>query len=188
MSFAKSYIYYLAAANMKLVYIYGPPAVGKLTVAKELAKLTDYVLFDNHSTLDYIKNLFGKKFFWGSKYYMDLALVLRLKVIETAAKFDFGIIHTQAMSKPKFAKKVMKRVKKHKGEVCFVRLITSLEEIQKRVTEDRPNKIHTVEELEKKLLTHNFFIEPSLKNTLEIDNTNKSPKQVAVQIKKHFNL
>jgi hypothetical protein len=35
-----------------LVYIYGPPAVGKLTVAEQLAALTGYALFPNHLTFN----------------------------------------------------------------------------------------------------------------------------------------
>jgi hypothetical protein len=35
-----------------LAYIYGPPAVGKLTVAEQLAALTGYALFPNHLTFN----------------------------------------------------------------------------------------------------------------------------------------
>ena len=34
---------------MKLVIIFGPHAVGKMTVGQELAKITDLKLFHNHS-------------------------------------------------------------------------------------------------------------------------------------------
>ena len=37
---------------MKFVVLHGPPAVGKLTVAQELAKLTGWRLFHNHLTVD----------------------------------------------------------------------------------------------------------------------------------------
>ena len=43
---------------MKLVFIYGPPAVGKLTVATELVKLTGFKLFDNHVSIDFVKSVF----------------------------------------------------------------------------------------------------------------------------------
>jgi len=33
---------------MRLVFIYGMPATGKLTVAKELVDITGYALFHNH--------------------------------------------------------------------------------------------------------------------------------------------
>ena len=37
---------------MKLLFLYGPPAVGKLTVAREVAALTGYRLFHNHLTVN----------------------------------------------------------------------------------------------------------------------------------------
>lgn len=37
---------------MKLVFLFGPPAVGKLTVARELAVLTGWPLFHNHLAVD----------------------------------------------------------------------------------------------------------------------------------------
>ena len=43
---------------MKLVFLYGPPAVGKFTVAKELAALTGFKLFHNHLTVDVATSIF----------------------------------------------------------------------------------------------------------------------------------
>lgn len=43
---------------MKLVILYGPPAVGKLTVGAELAELTGFKLFHNHLTTDMVMSLF----------------------------------------------------------------------------------------------------------------------------------
>ena len=36
---------------MKLVFIFGNAAVGKMTVGQELMKITDLRLFDNHMTI-----------------------------------------------------------------------------------------------------------------------------------------
>ena len=36
---------------MKLLFIHGSPAVGKLTVANEIAKLTGFKVFHNHLSL-----------------------------------------------------------------------------------------------------------------------------------------
>lgn len=46
--------------NMRLVLIYGPPAAGKLTVAKGLAHLTGYKFFHNHLTVDVVLSVFER--------------------------------------------------------------------------------------------------------------------------------
>jgi tRNA uridine 5-carbamoylmethylation protein Kti12 len=43
---------------MKLVFLHGAPAVGKLTVARELSALTGFRLFHNHLTVDLATSLF----------------------------------------------------------------------------------------------------------------------------------
>jgi hypothetical protein len=42
---------------MNLLYLYGPPATGKLTVAKDVSALTGYHLFHNHLTLDLAREI-----------------------------------------------------------------------------------------------------------------------------------
>lgn len=51
---------------MKLIILYGPPAVGKFTVAKELSKKTGIRLFHNHLSVDLVASIlsFGDEFFW----------------------------------------------------------------------------------------------------------------------------
>lgn len=39
---------------MKFVLIFGPQAVGKMTVGQELAKITGLKLFHNHMTIDLV--------------------------------------------------------------------------------------------------------------------------------------
>ena len=43
---------------MNLIFIYGPPAAGKLTVATEIAALTGYKVFHNHLSIDCIEPIF----------------------------------------------------------------------------------------------------------------------------------
>ena len=43
---------------MKLILLYGPPAVGKLTIAKEIARLTGFKLFHAHLTSDLVEAFF----------------------------------------------------------------------------------------------------------------------------------
>lgn len=41
---------------MELVILFGPQAVGKMTVGQELAKQTGFKLFHNHMTIDLVSN------------------------------------------------------------------------------------------------------------------------------------
>ena len=43
---------------MKLLIIFGPHAVGKMTVGQELEKISDLKLFHNHMTIDIVADLF----------------------------------------------------------------------------------------------------------------------------------
>ncbi|AJH17331.1 Uncharacterized protein BWINRA5_03282 [Bacillus mycoides] len=43
---------------MKFILIFGPQAVGKMTVGHELEKITDLKLFHNHMTIDFVSSFF----------------------------------------------------------------------------------------------------------------------------------
>ncbi|HZU74188.1 MAG TPA: hypothetical protein VE990_15605 [Acidimicrobiales bacterium] len=130
-------------ARSDLVYIYGPPAVGKLTVAKRLAVLTGYALFHNHLTVDAVKSVFP----WGSDGFNDVLHRLRLDVFETAAREGISLIFTNnsAWSGPEprrrfacFADEAATRVERAGGRVVFVRLHAPLGCLEDRVDgEDR---------------------------------------------------
>ena len=51
---------------MKLIFLHGSPAVGKLTVAKELLRLMPAQLMDNHANVDLARTIFdfGAPGFW----------------------------------------------------------------------------------------------------------------------------
>lgn len=75
---------------MRLVFIYGPPASGKLTVAKELAKLTGFRLFHNHISIKLVQSLFE----FGSKPFWRLTDKYRREMIEEATKEGVDTIFT----------------------------------------------------------------------------------------------
>lgn len=43
---------------MHFVLVFGPPAVGKMTVGHELTKITGFKLFHNHMTVDPVLDIF----------------------------------------------------------------------------------------------------------------------------------
>jgi len=46
------------SASMELVVVFGPPAVGKMTVGREICLLTGFKLFHNHMTIEPVLDIF----------------------------------------------------------------------------------------------------------------------------------
>lgn len=73
---------------MKLVFILGDAAVGKMTVGQELMKITDLRLLHNHITIEPVLEVFGE---WNLKAIMDSRDVL---FREFAKSGKYGLIST----------------------------------------------------------------------------------------------
>ncbi len=117
---------------MKLIFVYGPPASGKLTVATELAKLTGFKLFHNHVSIQFVQSIFE----FGTKTFWRLTGKYRMEMLEEAAKEGVDTIFTFVYSKgedDQFVKQVLQNVRSHGGQVCFVRLHCDRKELVKRV-------------------------------------------------------
>jgi len=176
---------------MKLVFIYGPPATGKLTVAKELSKITGYNIFHNHLTVDLIEPILK----FGEKNFFEISSRLRLEMMELAAKNNVNLIFTFCYVRDthddQFVKDVIKKVEKYKGKVCFVQLYSDKKELCKRVVgESRKahGKIRTAKKLNSCLKQYNLFLPIPFVKNLNIDNTKISAKKVATMIKGKYRL
>ena len=119
---------------MKLIFIHGLPGVGKLTVARELATLTGFKLFHNHLTVDLVTSVFD----FGSEQFVELREKIWLEVFSEAAETDLtGLIFTFAYDRTvsdSFIGKVQSIVESSGGEVLFVELTCSREELERRLT------------------------------------------------------
>lgn len=77
-------------AKPVLVYLYGPPAVGKLTIAQRLVERTGFRLFHNHLTVNAIAPVFEFR----SSAFNEVLHRLRLDVFATAARHGIDLIFT----------------------------------------------------------------------------------------------
>ena len=73
---------------MKLLFLIGDAAVGKMTVGQELMKITDLRLFHNHMTIEPVLEIFGR---WDGKTRDELRDVIFKNF---AASELYGMIFT----------------------------------------------------------------------------------------------
>jgi hypothetical protein len=122
---------------MKLVFIYGPVAAGKLTIAKVLADKTGFGLFHNHLIVDAVLSVFP----FGSQEFIRLRETFWLETFEAAASAQQSLIFTFAPEPSvatDFPDRAATLIEKHGGEVVFVRLeIDPAEQERRLVSEDR---------------------------------------------------
>lgn len=174
---------------MKLVYIYGTPAVGKLTVAEHLAKITDFKLFHNHLTADYVSSLFPLRDKMSNKLKEKIALVM----FEAAAKNNVDLIFTMAHKEEynDFIKEIINIIEKFNGEILLVKLVCDKERLYERIVQDSRKafgKATTTKELEKILKKSSKFKTIPFKKSLVIDNNVLSAEKCAQKIKKFYKL
>ena len=175
---------------MKLVFIYGPPASGKLTVARELAKLTGFRLFDNHVSIRFVESLFD----YGTDAFSRLLHKYRLEMIEAAAKEGVDTIFTFVYSRKSddpFVRATIARVKRQRGTVCFVRLQCKEKELERRVTNKvrkASGKIATKKLLQLVLRRYDLGWEVPFQSSLTIDTGAKSSRKAAQTMADHYRL
>jgi hypothetical protein len=82
---------------MNLLFLHGPPAAGKLTVARELLRLIPGRMLDNHASIDYSRTLFD----FGTPEFWRLVQAIRVVTTEQAAQSALpNLICTQCYSEP----------------------------------------------------------------------------------------
>lgn len=117
---------------MHLLFIYGPPACGKLTVATEVARRTGYALFHNHLIVDALLAVFR----FGSPEFVMLRERFWIETIEAAARSGRSLVFTfcpEPTVDAGFPKGLEALVQQAGGTVSFIRLEVSEEEQERRL-------------------------------------------------------
>ncbi|WP_114954513.1 shikimate kinase [Sphingosinicella terrae] len=119
---------------MKLVFLYGPPASGKLTVGREIAKTSGLALFHNHLVVDAVASLFP----FGSPAFVRLRELFWIEAMTEAACAGRSLVFTFAPEPtvaPDFPERLKEAVTAQGGEVAFVRLTVARDEQEQRLVE-----------------------------------------------------
>jgi len=174
-----------AGTAATLVYIYGPPASGKLTVAERLSELTGFPLFHNHLTVNAVRPIFP----FGSPPFTEAVHKMRHAVFEAAASAGISLIFTNnsAWSQPdprgRFeaaAANARRIMESHGGRTVFVRLTAPPSALEERVANDSRrahDKLLDVDRLRE--LLADFDPSPLHLDDLTIDTGQTDPEQSA---------
>jgi len=186
---------------MKLVLIFGPQAVGKMTVGQELAKITDLKLFHNHMTIDLVSHFFDYSTIEAKR----LVNLFRQEIFEEVSKGQLeGLIFTfvwafELKSDWEYIENLANLFESRGGNVYFVELEADLvERLERNKTpnrlEHKPSK-RNLEWSENDLLSslkkhrlNSYDGEITYKNYVRIDNTYLSAEEVAKIIKEKYDL
>ncbi len=183
---------------MKLVFIIGDAAVGKMTVGQELMKITDLRLFHNHMTIEPVIEIFGR---YDKKTTDELREVIFRNF---AASENYGMIFTLMMdfdmpSEWEYLEHIKSVFKPYGTEFYYVELIAPQEvRLQRNITENRlKNKASKRDTAvsSRRLIDDDrnhrcvsYEGEFTFDNYLRIENTDKSPEETARIIKETFRL
>ena len=170
---------------MRLIFLWGLPGVGKLTVAKELAALTGWKLFHNHLTVDLLLAVFP----FGSNEFIELREEIWLSVIEAAAASAIpGLIFTfnpENTVRQNFLDETLDVVAEHRGSVEFVEIFCEENALERRMdTIDRRAYKKMVSFADyQQLRQRGAFASPVMPAPhMRVDTTQRSPREAAVQI------
>jgi tRNA uridine 5-carbamoylmethylation protein Kti12 len=176
---------------VRVVYLYGPPGVGKLTVARELVTLTGFRLLHNHLTVNLVSTLFP----YGTADFTRLLRQFRLVMMEEAVRAHIDLVvtnvNTGSADQHAFIHALSQVVAAGGGKTAFVQLtcqgdvwLTRIAS-QSRRAESKPTDPDVILRLfENKDPFARLPFEPNL----TLDTTQLLPGDVASQIVEHYAL
>lgn len=174
---------------MKLVFIHGPAASGKLTVARELAALTGLPLFHNHLVVDALLAVFP----FGSPAFVELREAMWIDVFSAAAAERRSLIftfHPEASVAPDFPERVVALVEAAGGGVDFVALTCAAEVVEARIeaaSRRASGKLSSLAQL-RELEAEGAFAYPPLPAAVTVDTGVTAPGDAAQHIRDALNL
>ena len=175
---------------MKLLFLHGAPAAGKLTVAKTLLEIVPGRLSDNHAAIDLARTIFD----FGAPGFWELVHGVRCAAFEAAAEHGVALVVTTfCYAEPDDRRRYEdfeKIMQRRDGKLLPVFLHCSREEAARRVASpDRVErrKMTSAEDLNRELDTYDFAPVPR-SDCLKLDTGARPAAATAREIVSHFGL
>lgn len=166
-----------------VVFIHGPPACGKLTIAREVCALTGFALFHNHLVVDLLLSLFP----FGSPEFVRHRERIWLDLIGdavAAGKSPVFTFNPERTVEPGFPQRLRERVARAGGTLRIVEVRCSEEAIESRIESDTRKKHGKLTSLAfyRELSRDGAFDHPPIASELVVDATTASPQDSAGRI------
>lgn len=166
---------------MDLIFLHGPPASGKYTIAKELERRAGFGVFHNHLTIDAARPLFE----FGTPAFWTFVHDLRKTCLEAAAQHSSKtVVYTSCYDHPADLDMVESYehiIESNHGEFIPVYLACPLNELEARVVSPSRKdmgKIQSISGLHKSLQTWNCMPVPR-SSCIMVDTEQRSPAECA---------
>ncbi len=174
---------------MKIVWIHGAPAAGKLTVAKELKEKYGFKLLHNHLAVDLSLSIYDE---FGAKDFHEFNDSIRRLTIKKAKEIEVEYVVMTWVVCSKIDQKAIEGYLEffEREQIDFypVHLSPAKSELLLRVESEERKPTHKIS-CANQLSTYLEQCEYApimTPNTIEIDNSNVTPEQVAKQIMSHI--
>jgi hypothetical protein len=175
-----------------LVFLYGPPAVGKYTIAKALADELNWPLFHNHLAIDYVESIIK----WGAPGFFDACADVRIALTKRALENGVSLVSTFVYAKgfdadEAFVARLRDTVAHAGGRFCAVQLSCSVATLKARsVAPHRVamKKIASPEKIDAVLADYDCWSPVPNVDSLAIDTDASSVEQSVQSIREHFAL
>jgi hypothetical protein len=170
---------------MQLIFLYGLPATGKLTVAQELKALSGFQLFHNHLVVDLLLSTFE----FGSAPFIQLREQIWLSVFEHSIRAGLpGLIYTfapEATVRDSFIPETLRTVEAAGGTVDFVALTCPIDEVRRRLSSPSRHQFGKLTSLDlfDQLLASKSFDKPQMPEPkISVDTSTSTPARAALEI------
>ena len=175
---------------MRLLLLYGPHGVGKLSVAEEIARATNLRLFQNHLTVRIVAEVFG----YGAPEFWRIVEAFTFDVIRSAVASKIDLILPFVYGCPgddQLLERLFDVVEVEHGEVLLARLRCSREELLRRVASESRiphGKIVDAQAVASLLDTYDLWAEIPKRASFTVDSTSLTPRSTANRVVKGLGL
>lgn len=169
---------------MQLVFIFGPTASGKLTVAREVSRLTGFKLFPDHLAVDLVNSVFDS----GMRPYVRIREWAWMEVLREAVHMNLSLVFTfkpQATIRTSFISHACVVIERLGGDIVFVELTCPEPVIESRIENaDRQalHKLASVDEYRRQRDQGAFQFRTMPTPALRIDTSECSAQDAATRI------